>query len=149
MPLWLVFHPEGTFKTPEDKQALAADITTLYTNGGLPPFYVVVQFITQPHSNIFVGGKNPSPDKPFIRFAVDHLAVHFGDDGARKLRVINRLDDLIKPHVADKGYDWEFHIDETPRELWKINGFIPPPHGSEAERTWAKENKASDWAGKP
>jgi hypothetical protein len=61
---------------------------------------------------------------------VDHLAVHFDDDAARKLRVINKLDELIKPHVADKGYDWEFHIDETPRELWKIDGFIPPPRES-------------------
>ena len=59
---------------------------------------------------------------------VDHLAAH-PDDAARKLRVINKLE-LIKPHVADKGYDWEFHIDETPRELWQINGFIPPPRES-------------------
>lgn len=127
MPLWLVFHPEGTFVTPESKQALAADVTSLYTAGGLPAFYVVVNFITLPHTSIFVGGKNPPPEKPFIRFMVDHLAVHFKDDGVRTLRIINRLDELIKPHVGDKGYDWEFHIDETPRELWKINGFIPPP----------------------
>ncbi len=126
MPLWLVFHPEGTFITPESKQAMAADITTLYTTAGLPAFYVGGNFSTLPHTNIFVGGKN-TQERPFIRFMVDHLAVHFGDDAERKLRVVNKLDALIKPHVADKGYDWEFHIDETPRELWKINGFIPPP----------------------
>ncbi|KAK0726146.1 putative oxalocrotonate tautomerase [Lasiosphaeris hirsuta] len=146
MPLWLVFHPEGTFKTTETKQALAADITTLYTGGGLPAFYVVVNFITLPHTSIFVGGENTSPDKPFIRFMVDHLAVHF--DAPQKLRVINKLDALIKPHVADKGYDWEFHIDETPRDLWKINGIVPPPFQSEAEKLWAKENKAVEWEGK-
>jgi len=100
---------------------------------------------------------------------VDHLAVHF-DDAARKLRVINKLDELIKPHVADKGYDCEFHIDETPRELWQINGFIPRRVShvllvdarcfdcgdsgltvvidkSEAEAMWAKNNGASEWQG--
>jgi len=61
MPLWLVFHPEGTFVTPESKQALAADITTLYTGAGLPAFYVIVNFITLPHTSVFLGGKNPSP----------------------------------------------------------------------------------------
>ncbi|KAK0639503.1 putative oxalocrotonate tautomerase [Cercophora newfieldiana] len=145
MPLWLVFHPEGTFVTPESKQALAADVTTLYTGGGLPAFYVNVNFITLPQTSMFVGGQIPSPERPFIRFMVDHLAVHFKDNAMRQLRVINRLDELIKPHVADKGYDWEFHIDETPRELWKINGFIPPPHRSEAEAMWAKNNKPSEW----
>jgi phenylpyruvate tautomerase PptA (4-oxalocrotonate tautomerase family) len=127
MPLWLVFHPPSAFTTPSSKQALAASITSLYTAGGLPPFYVVVNFITLPHTSIFVGGENPSPEKPFIRFMVDHLAVHFGNDAARKLRVINRLDELIKPHVKDMGYDWEFSIDETPRDLWMINGLVPPP----------------------
>ncbi|KAK4447136.1 putative oxalocrotonate tautomerase [Podospora aff. communis PSN243] len=148
MPLWLVYHPEGTFVTPESKQALAADVMTMYTGGGLPAFYVVVNFITLPHTSIFVGGKNPPVEKPFIRFTVDHLAVHFGDDAERKLRVINTLDRLIKPHVADKGYDWEFSVDETPRELWKINGFIPPPHKSEAEAKWARDNRPSEWQGK-
>ena len=127
MPLWLIYHPEGTFPTPEAKQALVSSITSLYTGGGLPAFYVVVQFITQPPSSIFVGGTNPPADKPFIRFAVDHLAVHFSKDDERRLRVMSRLEELIKPHVADKGYDWELSIDETPRELWHINGIAPPP----------------------
>jgi len=130
MPLWLVFHPEGTFPTTESKKALAADITTLYTGGGLPAFYVVVNFITLPHGSIFVGGQTTPAAAPFVRFTVDHLAVHFRDDAARKRRVIDRLDELIRPHVADRGYDWEFHIDETPRELWMINGFVPPPRES-------------------
>jgi len=127
MPLWLVFHPEGTFPTPEAKQTLAAALTSYYTSAGLPAFYVIVNFITLPATNIFIGGQNAPPERPFIRFMADHIAVHFGDDQARKERATTRLEELIKPHVADKGYDWEFSIDETPRELWKINGFIPPP----------------------
>jgi Putative oxalocrotonate tautomerase enzyme len=31
---------------------------------------------------------------------------------------------------------------ETPRELWMIDGFAPPPAGSDAEKLWAKENRA-------
>jgi hypothetical protein len=125
MPLWLVYHPEGTFTTTGSKQALAADITSIYTAGGLPAFYVVVSFIPLSAGSCFVGGQAPS--KPFIRLTVDHLAVHFVDDKARALRMITKIDQVLKPHIADKGYDWEFSIDETPREFWKINGFIPPP----------------------
>jgi len=36
----------------------------------------------------------------------------------------------------------EFRADETPRDLWMINGLIPPPHGSDAEQLWASENLA-------
>ncbi|KAK3682217.1 putative oxalocrotonate tautomerase [Podospora appendiculata] len=148
MPLWLVYHPEGTFTTQESRQTLAADITRIYTDAGLPAFYVVVNFVTLPSSNIFVGAESPAAGKPFIRISVDHIAVHFGnyeDTAQRQLRMVTRVDQVLKPHVADKGYDWEFHIDETPRELWKINGFIPPPWHSEAEKLWAKENKPSAW----
>lgn len=53
---------------------------------------------------------------------------------------------MLKPHVADKGYDWEYHIDETPRSLWRINGLVAPPFRSLAERKWFEENKASVWA---
>jgi hypothetical protein len=47
--------------------------------------------------------------------------------------------------VADKGYDWEYHIDETPRGLWRINGLAAPPFRSVAERKWFEANKAAAW----
>lgn len=125
MPLWQIFHPEGTFTNPESKQALAGDITSMYTSFGLPAFYVVVNFIAQPAHNTYVGGKNPP--QPFIRLVVDHVAVHQGEDEARMQRLTARVDAALKPHIADKGYDWEYHVDETPRGLWKINGLNPPP----------------------
>lgn len=34
MPLWLIFHPDGTFEDDASKEALAADITTIYTGVG-------------------------------------------------------------------------------------------------------------------
>lgn len=31
MPLWLIFHPDGTFEDDESKEALSTDITKIYT----------------------------------------------------------------------------------------------------------------------
>ncbi|KAK3358012.1 putative oxalocrotonate tautomerase [Lasiosphaeria hispida] len=134
MPLWLIYHPEGTF-TSDAKEALAAEITSIYTAVGLPAFYVVINFISLPNSSIFVGGRNPPPEKPFIRFSVDHIAVHLGGDVKRQAGITARIETKLKPHIADRGYDYEFHVDETPRELWRINGFIPPPLTSVGRRT--------------
>jgi len=61
--------------------------------------------------------KNPAPEKPFIRFMIDHITVHMKDDVAQRSRMLHRIESVLKPHVADKGYDWEFHVDETPREF--------------------------------
>jgi Putative oxalocrotonate tautomerase enzyme len=127
MPLWVIYHPEGTFATTESKQALSKSITTIYTSVGLPPFYVVVEFVALPNSNIFVGGENPPPSKPFVRIVVDHIAINMQGDKDRMLSMVSHVDNALKPHIADKGYGWEYHIDETRRELWKINGIVPPP----------------------
>ncbi len=127
MPLWLIFHPEGTFTTPESKQALVNDITPIYTSAGLPAFYVIVNFIVLPRTSIFVGGRNPTPEKPFIRFMIDHIAVHVTEDVKRQERVLTRIEKALAPHVRDKGYEWELHIDDTPRALWRIGGLAPPP----------------------
>ncbi|KAK4201942.1 putative oxalocrotonate tautomerase [Triangularia verruculosa] len=146
MPLWLVYHPEGTFSTPEEKKALTTDIIKIYTMAGLPAFYVIVNFIKLTDDNIFIGGENPSQrDKPFIRLVAEHIAVHVTNDSGREERTIKRIDEALKPHIADKGYDWEWHVDETPRALWKINGLVPPPFGSKAEKEWFDLNKPVSW----
>lgn len=131
MPLWLVYHPQGTFTTAESKHALAADITSIYTGLGLPAFYVVVNFVPPAATDNFVGGTNSPASKPFIRFVVDHISIHVADsdDATHMSRMASKVDEVLGPHVADKGYDWEFHMDETPRGMWMINGFIPPPCG--------------------
>ena len=142
MPLWLVFHPDGTFEDDASKEALSADVTKIYTGVGLPAFYVVVNFIKMPESTVWVGGKKLSKEKPFIRVAIEHIAVTLPNEDEVYQRIANAVDAALKPHVADKGYDWEFHIDETERRLWKINGMFPPPFKSEEEKIWAKENRA-------
>lgn len=37
--------------------------------------------------------------------------------------------------------DWEIHIDETPFDLWQIQGMPAPPPNSEYEKLWLEQNK--------
>jgi hypothetical protein len=146
MPLWLIFHPDGTFEDDASKEALAADITKNYTSVGLPAFYVVTNFIKMPGNTMLVGGKKvDKEEKPFIRIAVEHIAVRLPNEDDVYRETANAVDATLKPHIADKGYNWEFHIDETERRLWKINGLFPPTFGSEEEKTWAGENRAVEF----
>ncbi|KAJ5377090.1 hypothetical protein N7509_013976 [Penicillium cosmopolitanum] len=139
MPLWQIYHPGGTFEDAASKQALSQDITKMYTGIGLPAIYVVAQFIQQSESDVWVGGKQKT-DKPFIRVVITQIAVRLPNDDAAYQRNTTKIDQLLKPHVADRGYDWEYHVVETERRLWKINGMIPPPRNSEAEHKWFTEN---------
>lgn len=95
-----------------------------------------------PGNTMWVGGKKLSKDKPFIRLAIEHIAVTLPNEDEVYRNTANKVDAALKPHVADKGYDWEFHIDETERRLWKINGMFPPAFKSEGEKIWVKENRA-------
>ncbi|KAJ5919097.1 hypothetical protein N7466_010040 [Penicillium verhagenii] len=144
MPLWQIYHPEGTFPDNESKQAFAQDITKMYTEDvGLPAFYVVTQFHKMDTADVFVGGKtNGASDKPFVRVVINHVAVHVPDENAAYLRTTSRLDQVVKPHLLDKGYDFEYHVGQTERRLWKINSLIPPPFKSAEERVWIEENRA-------
>ncbi|KAL4861847.1 hypothetical protein BDV12DRAFT_207751 [Aspergillus spectabilis] len=139
MPLWLVFHTPDAFVDNESKQAFAKDVTSLYTAIGLPAFYVIVNFFPMSQGMCWKGGE--MPEKPFVRMAIEHIAVRLDPDIDTYRRTTAKVESIIKPHVADKGYDYEYHIDETERELWRINGFIPPPWHSEAEKTWFRLNK--------
>ncbi|KAH8655771.1 putative oxalocrotonate tautomerase [Xylariales sp. PMI_506] len=143
MPLWLIYHTDDTFVDEESKGALARDITKFYTDLGLPAFYVVANFIKLGSRDVWVGGETRAGQQPFVRITIDHIAIHVPkEDDARYHRATAAIDALLKPHVADKGYAWEFHVDETERRLWKVNGFIPPAWKSAGEQLWAKENRA-------
>jgi phenylpyruvate tautomerase PptA (4-oxalocrotonate tautomerase family) len=150
MPLWQIYHPPNTFTTPESKQALATDITKYYTKS-LPAFYVVVQFHALAPDNVFVGGTSQAHlERPMIRIVVNHVAVtasEIPDDQQRFKRICEGVDAALRPHIEAKGYDWEYHIDETDRGLWKLNGLVPPPWRSEEEKEWVRANKALPWAG--
>lgn len=139
MPLWQIYHPTNAFKTIAEKQALSQDITGFYTNDvGLPAFYVVVQFIKLLDEDTWVGGVQRT-EHPFVRIVINHIAVSTSIE--RRDSMTSRFDQILKPYIADKGYDWEYHVGETERGLWKINGLAPPPYKSEEEKLWAKENR--------
>ena len=146
MPLWLVFHPEGTFGDLASKKALTQDITKIYTDIGLPAFYVVVNFLKMSPGDTWVGGEHEF-EKPLIRFVIEHIAVHMPNSDEAYKKVTSRIDQALKPHIAEKEYNWEFHVDETERRLWKVNGLIPPQFGSEEEKLWVKENRAVPFPG--
>jgi hypothetical protein len=73
MPLWRIFSHPSTF-TPAQREALSTDITSIYTRGGLPAFYVNVIFIDVSETAVYVGGK---PRTNFVRFVVEHIARNF------------------------------------------------------------------------
>jgi phenylpyruvate tautomerase PptA (4-oxalocrotonate tautomerase family) len=135
MPLWKIYHPVGAF-TEQDKDALAEKITELY--GFLPKFYVNVIFQDIPRTSFYIGGRRVDN---FIRLSIEHIARSLPED--RKVWWLERTNEVIAPFVRDRVFDWEFHIDETPFDLWSVQGYQPPPANSEDEKRWARDNKPS------
>ena len=140
MPLWKVYHPVGAF-TAEDKKKLAKQVTEVYASIPIPKFYVVFIFEEVAKDSCFVGGE---PHNKFVRFKVDHIARTLPGPVIREWWT-RTLDDVIAPFVKDRGYDWEISIDETPFDLWSLQGELAPPFESVAEKRWVKENKASPY----
>jgi len=137
MPYWEIFTPENAF-TPEDKEQLSERITSIYVDyANLPKFYVVVLFKDMPANTMYVGGK---ANNNFIRIRTDHIARQMDDPAVRKL-CMEVIEEKLAPFVKDRGYDWEVHIDETPMDLWRTQGLVPPPPESDIEKLWAKENR--------
>lgn len=129
MPHWQIYHTPDAFQDDEHKQILAKAITSNYTREGvaMPAFYVVVNFIQVSHSSHYVGGEQASSrGKPFVRIAIAHIHINLPRDEKAYKSVTDSIDRLLEPHIQDKGYDWEYHIEETERHLWKINGLAPP-----------------------
>jgi phenylpyruvate tautomerase PptA (4-oxalocrotonate tautomerase family) len=138
MPLWKFYHPVGAF-TADDKKALAERITKLYTASKLPAFYVGVVFQEVAEDSFFIGGE---PTSKFVRIWIDHIARTM-DTKEQRDRALKAFNAAIAPYVHDRGFSWEFHIDETPFDLWSIQGFRPPLPGTEDEARWIRENKPS------
>lgn len=134
MPLWQLFAREGTFSQAE-KQRFAEAITDIYSDFGLPRFYVSVVFHDVPEGSFFVGGVARSN---FVRISIDHIARRTSSDHRESL--LKLLNKTIHPFVRDRGLDWELHVDETPRDLWTIQGMAPPLENSELEKRWARSN---------
>jgi phenylpyruvate tautomerase PptA (4-oxalocrotonate tautomerase family) len=136
MPLWHVYHPADTYSAAQ-KQQFASDITDFYARVGLPKFYVVTLFHEVDEASFLIGGR---PSKAAVRVVIEHIARHSNDPAIRR-QTGDALTRLLAPHTTDRGLYYEFHIDETPRDLWMINGLWPPPSPSETEQLWARENR--------
>lgn len=75
-----------------------------------------------------------------MRIVVEHIALKM-EDPARRIQNREAIARLVAPHTTERNLYCEFHIDETPRDLWMIDGIAPPPFKSEAEKLWAQENR--------
>lgn len=149
MPHWQIFHPKGVFGNEAERTALAKDITSIYTGVGLPAFYVIIHFVEQDAERSYIG-EEPQylrSKNPFIRFVVTQIAIRLPNEDAAYQQNCALFDAALKPHIADKGYDWEYHVIETERRLWKINGMTPPLWQSEEEKIWIRENRAVEYPG--
>ena len=137
MPLWNVYYPVGAY-SEEEKREFADRVTSLYEARGLPRFYVVTLFHEVDRGSFYVGGE---PVDERVRVSIDHIARRTEEPALRE-SVRDRIGAVIQAFAAGKGLRWEFHADETPRDLWMIDGLVPPPTGSDAEKLWARENRA-------
>lgn len=137
MPLHRIFHSPGAFSV-EDKKAISERLTSMYTGAGLPAFYVVVIFIPVDEGSFFVGGQ---PSSNFVRIVSQHVARQ-ARTPAEKAATVERLEAAFAPHIKERGFNWELHIEEHDRELWRENGLVPPQPHTEAEKTWVKLNAA-------
>ncbi|KAK1908752.1 hypothetical protein P3342_009603 [Pyrenophora teres f. teres] len=159
MPLWLIYHAPSTFTTPQTKQALAASITEIYLAAGLPAFYVNVLFQPVEPTSFYVGGvarpatggedeekkkKKKSHQRPFVRITIQHLARQLPNDTVRD-DFLKKVDAVLKPYIADRGYDWEYTVEELRRDLWKVQGMVPPMPGTEAEKEWVALGEAVEF----
>lgn len=138
MPLWKIDSPEGAY-SPQDKRELADRITDEYAQFGLPRFYVNVLFTELAKESFLVGGV---PADDFVRISVDEIARSVPDEA--KAVWMKRLRKIVAPFTSERGLRWEIHIDDTPNDLWLLNGFFPPAEGSEDEKRWALENRPSE-----
>ncbi|RYP53561.1 hypothetical protein DL768_001479 [Monosporascus sp. mg162] len=138
MPIWVFSHSAGAF-TAEEKRDLAEAVTKLYTDLDTPAFYVNVQFIPLGADDLWYGAK---PHPKFTLVTIYHVAQNvINHPVATREAFINSVDNVLTPRMTKKGMGWEYLVIEGARELWKIDGIVPPPTGSEMEKLWFKHNK--------
>jgi phenylpyruvate tautomerase PptA (4-oxalocrotonate tautomerase family) len=139
MPLWIIRHTPGIF-SDDQKRDLASRIADHYEKAGLPRFYVITIFNETRPEDFYVGGE---PTPVGVRVIIEHIARRSTDKSSRQ-RIAQWINGILSPFVdSHPDLHWEFHVDETSEELWMINGIVPPPGGSEAEKAWARANAAS------
>ena len=139
MPLWTIHHTSDAF-TAEQKAELA-DRITKECYPPLPAFYVGIAFQEMRHGSLYIGGQ---PADNFVRIAVDHIARTLPEP-QQKTAWLERARKALAPLFTERGISWEMHVDETTRDLWLIQGLVPPMPNTEAEKKWKAENKPSPY----
>ena len=158
MPLWQLFTPENAY-TREEKAEMAERIVDLYSsdfsqeNFGfvLPKFYTSVIFHEIKADSFYVGGE---PRNQFVQIEVVHIARTVETAAAKTglspletlQRYFEKMDEVLKPYIADRGYEVEFHAEPAPFETWRIDVMVPPEQWSPDEERWAKDNHSSPYA---
>jgi len=136
MPLWHIYTPVGAYSA-EDKKAFSASLMRIYVDYvNLPKFYVNVLFHEVAEEDFLIGGE---PRNNFVRLVGEHIARQTPPEIRRQAMEV--FEAAIAPFVRDRGYDWELHIDQTPLDLWQVQGLVPPPEESDAEKMWAQKNR--------
>jgi phenylpyruvate tautomerase PptA (4-oxalocrotonate tautomerase family) len=140
MPLWNIYHTPDTF-TDELKAEFADRLTNL-TYPHFPAFYVGVVFIELDPKNFYIGGK---PAKKFVRIWIDHINRKLPTSEDRGDWVQRALKS-IEPMFTEQGFNWELHVDETGRDLWLIQGLVPPQYGTKHADEWRAQGHPSPYA---
>ena len=56
--------------------------------------------------------------------------------------MLNALEASWAPFIKDRGLDWEMHVEQHERELWRVQGLDAPLPDAEEEREWVRQNRA-------
>lgn len=143
MPLWDFHHTAGGLSV-QQKETLVSNITKMYTSAGMPAFYVQVRFQESAPYSMYMGNQNHSvvgdSETKYAAIQIYHVARTFTSESHKRLFLYG-VDRILNPVFEGKGWDWEYWVTESPRELWKVNGIIPPPTGSVAEGKWREANR--------
>lgn len=126
----------------KSQRCIRNSINALKSQAMTPRTHVVTVFQEVPAESFYVGGE---PVDNFVRIVIDHIA-RVTPAEARPLAMAV-IESQLAPHIKDRALDWELHIDETPIDLWRVQGLPAPPFGSDAEKKWIADNKPSHYNG--
>ena len=128
----------------QERKSLAGAPTKMYTGVGMPAFYVQVRFQETAPDSLFIGAQDHSSigaaQNKYTLIQIYHVARTFTSE-VQKRGFLYATDKILNPVFQDRGWDWEYWVIENPRDLWKVNGMVPPPTGSATEKKWAEANR--------
>ena len=136
MPTWNFVLSAGVLSR-EEKDTIASKITKIYTNAGLPAFYVHIYFDEYPSGSYYNGAETPTMT---VLLTIGHVAGHFASE-KESLSFHDKVDAVLRPSLEPKGLVWEYNVLLPSQANWRINGIIPPTtNDNERLQQWAEKN---------